>query len=119
MATQAPQVNEDAVQALAEKLASFVATLEPAEAYALISLLRRGAVGEDDVAGYGWWDIKTAPGWTGFLTSALLGVVISEGLIADQEVLEYFYGRGSAVADSKAAQPKATSEGALRPAPAV
>ena len=90
--TQALQLNDEAVRALADKLAAFVATLEPAEASALTGLLRRAATGEDDVAGYAWWDMKTSPGWVNFLSSALLSVVISEGMIVDQHILEHFYG---------------------------
>ena len=111
---QALQLNEDAVRALAEKLAGFMTTLEPAEATALADLLRRAAVGDDDVAGYAWWDLKSGSGWFNYLTSAMLAVVVSEGMIIDQHVLEHFYGPIARSTDDE----ERITVGGLAPAPA-
>lgn len=111
--------DDDAVRSFAEKLSAFVATLEPAEAEALTGLLRRAATVDDEVVGYAWWDLKSSSGWVNFLSSALLGVVIAEGVVLDQHVLEHFYGRNLPSSDDGAAASTPASETTLRPAPAV
>lgn len=115
--TNALDLDQDAVRSFAEKLSSFLATLEPAEADALTILLRRAATADDDVVGYAWWDMKDASGWADFLSSALLGVVIAEGMVLDQHVLEHFYGRAAVGSEKGIAAAIPTSDTALRSAP--
>ena len=99
---QTLRIDEDAVRTLADKLAAFTATLEPAEAAALALLVQRPA-GDDDVQGYGLWDAVSSAGWFHHISDALLATALAEGMLADDRVLEHFFARDDSTQPTRAA----------------
>ncbi|MGN6813957.1 MAG: hypothetical protein ACTHMP_24065 [Thermomicrobiales bacterium] len=101
---QTLRIDEDAVRALADKLAAFTATLEPAEAAALALLVQRPAGDGDDVQGYGLWDTISSAGWFHHISDALLATALAEGMLADDRVLEQFISRDNSGQPARAAR---------------
>ena len=90
---QTLRIDEAAVRTLADKLAAFSTTLDPAEAAALALLVQRPTADGDDVQGYGLWNTVSSAGWFHHISDALLATALAEGMLADERVLEHFFVR--------------------------
>jgi hypothetical protein len=118
---QTLRIDEAAVRTLADKLAAFSTTLDPAEAAALALLVQRPTADGDDVQGYGLWNTVSSAGWFHHISDALLATALAEGMLADERVLEHFFVRDDGAQLAKAARNDEweTRSGGIAPVPAT
>ena len=72
--TQAPQITQQDVQSLAEKLKQLKPSLSPGEQQALRAMIALALQGRDDVQGFNWYDAQSETEVAQYFAQSLPGI---------------------------------------------